>query len=398
MGSLRQRTMTRPPLTLLITLLSALSAGIVQALVEDEQPLSASISGDGIRSVMDGTTVAIRQGFSPKHCARGEAPPAELLSLADWPLDERGTCVKREFAMPAPSEDPGIQPVLTIVEVLEATIQPVSRRADVVEATIRPVSRNAEVVEATIRPVSRSAEVVEATMRPDSGNAMRLKAGGETAIETLSGHTARKAEPYGDTPGIIPTNVHSHALGHDYDNRGTAAETLAGPALPALMEQQHVRPSAHSSSPSRTAPPRGPLRPLRLAEAPTIADSELDTLRGGFETPSGLRVSFGIERAVFVNGVLASVTTVNVADLGQLSGRGLPEGSTVAVIQNGPNNTFVGNALNAGALATVIQNSLDNQNIRAVTTINATVNSMEMLRSGQMTHSLRDAMVHSLMR
>ena len=376
--------MTRPPLTLLITLLSALSAGIVQALVEDEQPLSASISGDGIRSVMDDTTVAIRQGFSPRHCARGEAPPAELLSLADWPLDERGTCVKREFAMPAPSEDPGIQPVLTIVEVLEATIQPVSRRAEVVEATIRPVSRSAEVVEATIRPVS--------------GNAMRLKAGGDTAIDETPQPTGRTADPYGDTPGIIPAKEPSHAQNHDNDDRGTAAATLAGPILPTATAQPHDRQTARSDSPSRTAPPRGPLRPLRLAEAPTIADSELDTLRGGFETPSGLRVSFGIERAVYINGVLSSVTTVNLADLGQLSGRGLPEGSTVAVIQNGPNNTFVGNALNAGALATVIQNSLDNQNIRAVTTINATVNSMEMLRTGQMAHSMRDAMVHSLMR
>lgn len=394
--------MTRPPLTLLITLLSTLSAGIVQALVEDEQPLSAAISGDGIRSVMDGISVAIRQGFSPKHCAPGEAPPAELLTLSDWPLDERGTCVKRELAFGAPAENAGVQPVLAVVEVLEATIRPVSRSADVVEATIRPVSRSAAVVEATIRPVSRSADVAAATIRPASGNASNasnanasVNTAAEAAMDLSPRQTPHTVDAYGDTPGIIPETMQTRTPPHDdagdkTRSLNTTLSRSAQPVATARLDDQRVA--------SRAAPLRGPLRRLRLTEAPAIADSDLDTLRGGFETPAGLRVSFGIERAVFVNGVLASVTTVNVADLGQLSGRGLPEGSTVAVIQNGPNNTFVGNALNAGSLATVIQNSLDNQNIRAVTTISATVNSMEMLRTGQMANSLRDAMVHSLMR
>lgn len=152
------------------------------------------------------------------------------------------------------------------------------------------------------------------------------------------------------------------------------------------------------SRPADNRPVNNTLRPTWFAEAAVLDDTVLDTVRGGFETSAGMRVAFGIERAVFVNGVLASVTTVNVADLGQLSGRGVAEGATVAVIQNGPNNTFVTHASNAGALATVIQNSLDNQTIRAVTTINATVNSMEMLRTARMGQSLRDTMVHSLMR
>lgn len=152
------------------------------------------------------------------------------------------------------------------------------------------------------------------------------------------------------------------------------------------------------SRPANNHPVNNALRPTWFAEAAVLDDTVLDTLHGGFETAAGMRVSFGIERAVFVNGVLASVTTVNVADLGQLSGRGVSEGATVAVIQNGPNNAFVAHASNAGALATVIQNSLDNQTIRAVTTINATVNSIEMLRTARLDQSLRDTMVHSLMR
>ena len=67
-------------------------------------------------------------------------------------------------------------------------------------------------------------------------------------------------------------------------------------------------------------------------------------------------------------------------------------GSTLAVIQNGPNNTLVGNALSTSALATVIQNSLDNQQIRTVTTIDVTVNSMELLRAQRLGESMRDVM------
>lgn len=359
--------MNKSQATLLITMFSTLSAGIVQALVEDEAYLSAGVSGDGIRSVMDGTGVATRQGFSPRHCAPGEAPPAELLTLADWPLDQNGTCTPHGLALAARTEDSAIEPVVAIVEVVEASIRPVSTR---------PLSAGVEVVEAIIRPVSRNTEEVLA--HDDQLN--------------------RIIDAYGDIPAIVPADAPAPVVAVGEHGRAYTADATridVGETRPLAQPKTHT--VRDLRQPDR-ASSVGPLRPIRLAEAPAMADTDLDTLRGGFEAPSGLRVSFGIERAVFVNGVLASVTTVNLADLGQLSGRGLPAGSTVAVIQNGPNNTFVGNALNAGALATVIQNSLDNQNIRAITTINATVNSMEMLRSGQMGQSMRDAMVHSLMR
>lgn len=134
-----------------------------------------------------------------------------------------------------------------------------------------------------------------------------------------------------------------------------------------------------------------------------VADAELDKLRGGFEMASGLVMSFGIERLVYVNGNLASMTRLNVADLGQLSGGGLDPsklsvGSTLAVIQNGPNNTFVPDTLASGAFATVIQNSLDNQRIQSVTTISATVNSLDMLRANRFGESLRSAVSGAMIR
>jgi hypothetical protein len=49
-----------------------------------------------------------------------------------------------------------------------------------------------------------------------------------------------------------------------------------------------------------------------------VADAErLDQVRGGFTTPHGLQFSFGIERAVYVNGDLVATTTLNLSNLQQ---------------------------------------------------------------------------------
>lgn len=323
-------------ITLLLSTTAALGIGAARALVDDEILPQAATAGDGGHSVMtEAAPAALLAAFRPADCASGEAPPAELLALGDWPLDSAGTCTGQ------------------------------AGPAAVADATITPIRTLAEVVEADIR----------------------------SPREIL--------DSYGDTP--IPAHRDTDSTPAVYGDLGPApadASTDYGdlaPVQPSLAGNRRV------PLPSPSAPVPRPLRPVQLAEAPVIDEARLDTLRGGFETPSGLRVSFGIERAVYVNGVLASVTTVKLAELGNLSGRGgapvtLTEGATIAVIQNGPNNSFSSTGIASGALATVIQNSLDNQTVRAVTTINATVNSVEMLRSGQMMQSVRDTMVHSLMR
>jgi hypothetical protein len=213
-------------------------------------------------------SVAI-EGFHPARCI-GEPPPAQLLALADWPLDVSGrTCVGEAL-------DLALDPVLKV-------------------------------------------EVVE------------------------------------DLPPVIRVDIGSNAPGHEY-------EPFEGPP---------------------------PGQALELAAA---TEGELDELRGGFELPGGLVMSFGIERLVYINGNLVSTTRVNLAELGELVGAGAPlaAGTTVALIQNGPNNTAA-EVLTSGALATVIQNSLNDQRIQAVTTINARVNSLELLRVQRFTETLRDA-------
>lgn len=125
-----------------------------------------------------------------------------------------------------------------------------------------------------------------------------------------------------------------------------------------------------------------------------VAAAELDNLRGGFTAPSGLTFSFGIERAVFINGELQATQTLNLNNLGQVTGS-LPAtasalGSTL-VIQNGPNNTAEIANLGGNAVPLIIQNTLDNQTISTVTTINATVPSLSTLRSIEQMRAITDA-------
>lgn len=50
-----------------------------------------------------------------------------------------------------------------------------------------------------------------------------------------------------------------------------------------------------------------------------VNDAALGEMRGGFTTSSGLQISFGIERAVYINGNLMTLTSLNVADLSKVA-------------------------------------------------------------------------------
>jgi hypothetical protein len=135
-------------------------------------------------------------------------------------------------------------------------------------------------------------------------------------------------------------------------------------------------------------------RPLTDAWRP-VSNAHLDQMRGGFDTGAGLRISFGIEREGYINGKLISATRINIADLDRLS----------AVQANAINSTLLrsgpGNAVDAGKLAPsatalVIQNTLNLQNIRSLTVINATANSLELIKSLNLQSTLADALAQSL--
>ncbi|HSD38910.1 MAG TPA: hypothetical protein VLC92_15465 [Rhodocyclaceae bacterium] len=161
-------------------------------------------------------------------------------------------------------------------------------------------------------------------------------------------------------------------------------------------------------SPSNAAEPAGNDSASRVGaaalfgKARVISEEKLDSMRGGFETPAGLVVSFGIERAVYVNGELTNVVSTSVPDLARaMADNGAMAsklGEAVSIVQNGTGNFANLGPASSSAYALVIQNSLDGQNLQVVTTVDATVNSYQMMRSELLQQRIADAMSTSSLR
>lgn len=138
----------------------------------------------------------------------------------------------------------------------------------------------------------------------------------------------------------------------------------------------------------------------RVAAWPAVSDSRLDAMRGGFDIGGGLLASFGIARAVYVNGTLVSGASVHIPDISRMTpdqAQALMAATgTLNVVQNGPGNSFDVSALDHATAATVIQNSLDNQDIRSLTTIDASVNNLNTFREINTQASLQAALLGSL--
>jgi hypothetical protein len=164
-----------------------------------------------------------------------------------------------------------------------------------------------------------------------------------------------------------------------------------------------------------------------------VSDDALDDMRGGFDFGGGLVLNFGIDRAVYINGALVTSTSITFNNLSDLKPEQLAllnkYAPVVNLIQNGPGNTFQpppasqasaapaaqgapptsNNAARPAsasstvvdhnlspASATFIQNSLNNQHIQSMTVVNATVNSMGILKSLNSLTTLQDALSHSI--
>ncbi|WP_024815675.1 hypothetical protein [Acidovorax sp. JHL-3] len=148
-----------------------------------------------------------------------------------------------------------------------------------------------------------------------------------------------------------------------------------------------------------------------------VGDQTLDSLRGGFRMGDGLTVSFGISRAVYINGALITETTLNIGRMADITPAQATQLSqklaTLNLVQNGPGNTFASGPSStttsspeaAGAMVTtiagsstgtLIQNSLNNQQIRYQTIINASSNGLGMVRSMNLNSTLTEAIQRSI--
>ena len=121
-----------------------------------------------------------------------------------------------------------------------------------------------------------------------------------------------------------------------------------------------------------------------------VGPGRLADMRGGFVLPSGLQLSFGIERVAYVNGQMVSYLSVNIPDVSGMTAAQADELSKFArteLVQVGPGNVFHGTG-NGGL---VIQNTLNGQDIRVHTTLSVSVDTLGLLQSINVADALRSA-------
>lgn len=131
------------------------------------------------------------------------------------------------------------------------------------------------------------------------------------------------------------------------------------------------------------------------AEWIAVDPALLDELRGGFLTENGMSLSFGIERAVFVNGELMATTRVQIPDVARMTSdqaRDLARFNEGVVVQVGPGNTFEPSSSLNGVL---IQNTLDGQDIRALTTVNVGVDTLAAFQDLNTQATLNNAILQA---
>lgn len=144
----------------------------------------------------------------------------------------------------------------------------------------------------------------------------------------------------------------------------------------------------------------------------TVDDATLARMRGGFAVGDGLLVTLGITRALYVNGALVTesqlhLNTMNTLSAAQAAQLG-QQLQALNLVQIGPGNVFQpgGAAMlssvqgTASAMVssiaglgpgTIIQNSLNNQNILQRTTIDASSTGLSMLRAAQLQSDISQA-------
>lgn len=126
----------------------------------------------------------------------------------------------------------------------------------------------------------------------------------------------------------------------------------------------------------------------------------LDCLRGGFTTGTGLAVSLGVERMVSINGTVVSRTSFQVANMGRLDVEQARQTSAtlsaVKLIQNGSDNMMLTGFSGDTLAGTVIQNTLNDQRIDSRTTINASVNSIALLKAINFNGNVSDAIARAV--
>lgn len=125
----------------------------------------------------------------------------------------------------------------------------------------------------------------------------------------------------------------------------------------------------------------------------TAPHEMLADMRGAYDVAPGLRVGFGIDRAVYAHGTLLAHSSGQFgAAPGTPGTPGAPDLPALLLVQQGAGNAVQWSGLAAGGVATLVQNSLNDRQFAVVTTIDATANSMQLLKGVQLDRALQDAL------
>lgn len=127
-------------------------------------------------------------------------------------------------------------------------------------------------------------------------------------------------------------------------------------------------------------------RPAPMADATLVTPDRLDQTRGGFELSdrgNTLRVTFGLERAIYVNGALVTSSALSFDGMSRLASSG-------NMISMNPTE------LPTGAL--LLQNSLNDQRLEARTMINAVVEGAHLMRAARLESIMRDSSIDAVRR
>lgn len=142
-------------------------------------------------------------------------------------------------------------------------------------------------------------------------------------------------------------------------------------------------------------PAVGGERPLGVEWVP-IDPGRLAEMRGGFLLPSGLVLSFGIERAVYVNGELTANTSLHIADISKLSAdeaKAIARFNEGLVVQIGEGNHFDPVSLPGGV---VIQNTLNDQHIVTMTQMEVSSGALQSFQDLNTSGALQDGLIGAI--
>lgn len=137
------------------------------------------------------------------------------------------------------------------------------------------------------------------------------------------------------------------------------------------------------------------LRNWKVADDREIADT-----RGGIVSGNGLEFALGIEKLIYIDGILEATNTLNIVKdvngVPQLApGQLLP--NMMTLVQKGPGNTFDLDPANLpSGFFTVIQNSENNRTIANIDKITATISVLPLLRAINQEAVLNQGLIKTL--